>query len=52
MSRKKESITSAIRSSAVEYLTFIGATGEGGVDAVYAAENIWLSQKMLAELYQ
>ncbi|SMB89167.1 Virulence protein RhuM family protein [Pasteurella testudinis DSM 23072] len=40
-----------IRSSAVEYLTFIAATGEGGVNAVYADENIWLSQKMLAELY-
>ncbi|MGR3806604.1 virulence RhuM family protein [Pasteurella testudinis] len=40
-----------IRASAVEYLTFIAATGEGGVNAVYADENIWLSQKMLAELY-
>src|SRR5690606_14636735 len=41
-----------IRSSAVEYLTFIAASGEGGVDSIYADENIWLSQKMLAELYQ
>lgn len=40
-----------IRSSAAEYLTFIAATGEGGVDVVYADENIWLSQKMMAELY-
>src|SRR5690554_6251136 len=48
----KKSIQPSIRSSAVEYLTFIAATGEGGVDAVYADENIWLSQKMLAELYQ
>jgi hypothetical protein len=47
-SRKKE-IT--IRSSAVEYLTFITATGEGGVEAIYADENVWLSQKMMAELY-
>lgn len=51
MSDKKD-ITPSIRSSTVEYLTFIAATGEGGVDAVYADENIWLSQKMLAELYQ
>jgi hypothetical protein len=41
----------AIRSSAAEYLTFIAATGEGGVEAVYADENIWLSQKMMALLY-
>jgi len=51
MTRKKN-IQPDIRSSAVEYLTFIAASGEGGVDAVYADENIWLSQKMLAELYQ
>jgi hypothetical protein len=40
-----------IRSSAAEYLTFVAATGEGGVEAVYADENIWLSQKMMALLY-
>jgi hypothetical protein len=40
-----------IRSSAAEYLTFITASGEGGVDAIYADENVWLSQKMMAVLY-
>ena len=40
-----------IRSSAAEYLTFIAATGESAVDVVYADENIWLSQKMMATLY-
>lgn len=40
-----------VRSSSAEYLTFIAATGEGGVDAIYADENIWLSQKMMGELY-
>lgn len=40
-----------IRSSTAEYLTFIAATGEGGVEAVYADENIWLSQKMMGTLY-
>ena len=49
MSKKKDEIT--IRSSAAEYLTFITASGEGGVGAVYADENVWLSQKMMAELY-
>ena len=40
-----------IRSSAAEYLTFITATGESGVEAIYADEQVWLSQKMLAALY-
>jgi hypothetical protein len=40
-----------IRSSAAEYLTFIAATGEGGVEAIYEDENIWLSQKMMGTLY-
>ncbi len=39
------------RSSAAEYLTFIAASGQGGVEAVYADESIWLSQKMMAMLY-
>jgi hypothetical protein len=47
--KKKNDIT--IRSSAAEYLTFITASGEGGVEAIYADENVWLSQKMMAELY-
>ncbi|WP_198402041.1 virulence RhuM family protein [Flavobacterium crassostreae] len=42
---------SIIRSSSAEYLTFIAATGQGGVEAVYADENIWLSQKMMGALY-
>jgi hypothetical protein len=43
--------TSIFRSSAAEYLTFVAATGEGGVETVYADENIWLTQKMMATLY-
>ena len=50
MSKKKENALS-IRSSAAEYLTFIAASGEGGVEAVYAAEDVWLSQKMMGVLY-
>ena len=49
MSRKKNLPT--IRSSAAEYLTFIAASGHGGVEAVYADEDVWLSQKMMGELY-
>jgi len=48
MAKKKE-VT--IRSSVAEYLTFITATGEGGVEAVYADENVWLTQKMMGVLY-
>ena len=40
-----------IRSTAAEYLTFITASGRGGVEAVYADEDVWLSQKMMAGLY-
>ena len=43
--------TSITRSSAAEYLTFITAKGEGGVEAIYADEDVWLSQKMMAVLY-
>jgi hypothetical protein len=46
---KKE--LSLVRSSAAEYLTFVAASGSGGVEAVYADESIWLTQKMMATLY-
>ncbi len=39
------------RSSVTEYLTFIASKGENDVNVIYADENIWLSQKMMAELY-
>ena len=42
-----------IRSSAAEYLTFVAATGdtEESVEMRYEDENIWLTQKMMAALY-
>jgi len=40
-----------VRSSAAEYLTFVAASGEGGIEAVYADENVWLTQKMMGQLY-
>lgn len=42
-----------IRSSAAEYLTFVAATGdnEQSVEMRYENENIWLTQKMMAALY-
>ena len=40
-----------LRSSAAEYLTYVAATGENGVELRYEDENIWLTQKMLSVLY-
>lgn len=48
---KKKTDVSLVRSSAAEYLTFVAASGAGGVEAVYADENVWLSQKMMGVLY-
>ena len=50
MSQKKKPVPT-IRSSAAEYLSFVAASGKGGVEAVYADENVWLSQKMMGALY-
>jgi len=45
--------TSIVRSSAAEYLTFVAAGGnsETSVEMRYEDENIWLTQKMMAALY-
>ncbi|MCG3170443.1 MAG: hypothetical protein CALGDGBN_01993 [Pseudomonadales bacterium] len=55
MSRKKKigKEVSIVRSSAAEYLTFVAATGdrETSVEMRYEDENIWLTQKMMATLY-
>ena len=42
-----------LRSSAAEYLTFVAATGDNpqSIEMRYEDENIWLTQKMLAALY-
>ena len=50
---KKKQAASLGRSSAAEYLTFIAATGDQpqSVEMRYEDENIWLTQKMMAALY-
>lgn len=52
MVKKKQQVSLA-RSSAAEYLTFVAATGssETSVEMRYENENIWLTQKMMAALY-
>ncbi len=47
----KKNEVSIVRSSAAEYLTFVAASGQGGVEAVYADENVWITQKMMGLLY-
>ena len=49
--KKKKEL--AIRSSAAEYLTFVASTGESDAsyEMRYEDENIWLTQKMMATLY-
>ncbi len=50
---KKKTETSIIRSSAAEYLTFVAAEAgsEASVEMRYEDENVWLTQKMMATLY-
>ena len=51
MAKKKEEIT--IRSSTAEYLTYIASVGdvETSFEMRYEDENIWLTQKLMAVLY-
>lgn len=49
--RKDKHSVSIIRSSAAEYLTFITATGESDVNAIYLDEDVWLTQKMIGLLF-
>lgn len=53
MPARKSEKELALRSSAAEYLTFVAATGESDVsfEMCYENENIWLTQKMMATLY-
>ncbi|GHU66041.1 toxin Fic [Clostridia bacterium] len=49
--KKETEIT--VRSSAAEYLTYVAATGENeqSFEMRYQDENIWLTQRMMAVLY-
>ena len=51
MAKKKDEVS--IHSSAAEYLTYIAAIGDdaSSFEMRYQEENIWLTQKMMAELY-
>lgn len=49
--KKKDEIT--IHSSAAEYLTYVAAVGDNAdsMEMRYEDENIWLTQKIMAQLY-
>ena len=51
MGKKKDEVT--IHSSAAEYLTYVAAVGgtDESMEMRYEDENIWLTQKMMAQLY-
>ena len=51
LKKKKDGIT--IRSSAAEYLTYVASVGDqqDSIEMRYEDENIWLTQKMMAVLY-
>lgn len=51
MNKKKKELV--FRSSAAEYLTFVASTGDSdeSFEMRYEDENIWLTQKMMAALY-
>lgn len=51
MSEKNDQIT--IRSSAAEYLTFVASTNavNENIEIRYEDENLWLTQKLIAQLY-
>lgn len=53
MAENKKKSTDLIHSSAAEYLTFIAAGGgsETSIEMRYEDENVWLTQKMMATLY-
>jgi hypothetical protein len=50
---KNQNQEMTIRSSAAEYLTYVAATGDNkqSFEMRYEDENIWLTQKMMAALY-
>lgn len=53
MKKEKKQLSQIIQSSTAQYLTFVSANGDdsASIEVRYEDENIWMTQKMLAELY-
>ncbi len=41
-----------IRNSTAEFLTFTSQSGEQSIEAKYEDENVWLTQKLMSELFE
>jgi hypothetical protein len=51
MSRKPQKNKLIIRNSTAEFLIFTQQAGEGGIEVRYEEGSIWLTQKLIAELF-
>lgn len=51
MQQDKDTEKRLIRNSTAEFLIFTGQAGEQSIEARYEDETIWLSQKLLAQLF-
>ena len=51
MTKKKSSGSLTIRNSTAEFLVFTNQAGENGIAVRYEEETIWLTQKLMAELF-
>ena len=49
--RNKDNKKQLIRNSTAEFLVFTGQSGEPSIEARYEDETIWLSQKLMAQLF-
>ena len=51
MNQDKDKGKQLIRNSTAEFLIFTGQSGEQSIEARYEDETIWLSQKLMAQLF-
>lgn len=51
MTKKPPSKTLIIRNSTAEFLIFTNQAGKSGIEVRYEEESIWLTQKLMAELF-
>ena len=51
MSENKNSKNLTVRNSTAEFLIFTHQSKEGGIEVRYERETIWLTQKLMAELF-
>jgi hypothetical protein len=52
MKKMKSKNALSIRNSTAEFLIFSSQARENGIEVRYEDENLWLTQKMMAELFQ